>query len=69
MDYVSSVTEKAKPTLQWALVYLMRNPDVLQEVQSEIEDVIGSHRTPSWKDRHNMPYTDAVITEVLRIHL
>ena len=66
-DYFIGGTETTRTTLMWAFIYLMNDLDVLQNVHSEIDDVIGPHRPPSWRDRQNMPYTEAVITEVLRI--
>ena len=67
MDYASAGTDTSRTAILWAFIYMMHHPDVLQKVHREIDDVIGPHRPPSWKDRHNMPYTEAVMTEVMRI--
>ncbi|XP_022081406.1 cytochrome P450 2D9-like [Acanthaster planci] len=42
------------------------HPEVQQRVFQEIQDVIGD-RPPSLKDKENMPYTEAVILETLRM--
>ena len=35
--------------------------------QSEIDDVIGSSRQPTMKDKVNMPYTEACLLEIQRL--
>ncbi|KII84162.1 hypothetical protein PLICRDRAFT_46528 [Plicaturopsis crispa FD-325 SS-3] len=41
-------------------------PEVQRKAQAEIDAVVGSDRLPSFADRENLPYTYAVLTEVLR---
>jgi cytochrome P450 len=41
-------------------------PDVQQKAQAEIDEVIGSHRLPSLKDREKLPYIVALVKEVHR---
>ncbi|PLN82775.1 cytochrome P450 [Aspergillus taichungensis] len=44
------------------------NPDVQRKAQEEIDRVIGPNKLPSFADRENLPYIDAVVKEVLRWH-
>ncbi|XP_035241714.1 cytochrome P450 2M1-like isoform X1 [Anguilla anguilla] len=62
----SAGTETTTSTLRQALLLMMKYPHVQERVQKEIDQVVGSIRTPSLQDRQNMPYTDAVIHEVQR---
>ncbi|XP_054646489.1 cytochrome P450 2J6-like [Dunckerocampus dactyliophorus] len=67
MDLFLAGTETTASTLQWALIYLIKNPDVQEKVHAEIDQVIGRTRLPTMADRANLPYTDAVIHEIQRM--
>ena len=41
-------------------------PEVQKKAQMEIDRVVGMDRLPSFADRPNVPYVDAVVKEVLR---
>ena len=42
------------------------NPDVLRRAQEEIDRVVGSERLPSFSDREDLPFINAVLKETLR---
>ena len=41
-------------------------PEVQRKAQAEIDAVVGSDRLPSWRDRDDLPYVDALCKELLR---
>jgi cytochrome P450 family 2 subfamily J len=65
MDIFGAGSETTYAILTFAFNYLTRFPEMQRKVQEEIDSEVGS-RAPELTDRQNMPYTDAVIHEVLR---
>ncbi|KAK7042071.1 OrdA protein [Favolaschia claudopus] len=47
---------------------MVLTPDVQRTAQIEIDSVVGSARLPQLSDREQLPYTSAVVTELLRWH-
>lgn len=47
---------------------MMHNPKIQQRAQDEIDQIVGRDRLPALVDRGRLPYTEAVISEVLRFH-
>lgn len=66
-DLFSAGMETIKTTLLWAVIYMLHEPEVARKVQAELDRVVGRRRLPILEDRPNLPYTEAVILEVLRI--
>jgi cytochrome P450 len=60
-------TETTSTALRWFAVFMIRNPEVQDKMRKEISDVIGNSRYPSLNDKPNLPYTEAVLHEVLRM--
>ncbi|OBZ76203.1 O-methylsterigmatocystin oxidoreductase [Grifola frondosa] len=45
---------------------MVMHPDVQSKAQLEIDQVIGNDRLPRYSDRAQLPYTNAVMTELVR---
>lgn len=43
-------------------------PDIAARVQAEIDAAVGRDRLPTLHDRDVLPYTDAVLQEVIRFY-
>jgi 26-hydroxylase len=66
-DLFSAGVETVKTTTMWAMLYMVRNPEVMRKVQEELDSVVGCDRLPEWSDRRNLPYTHATINEIMRM--
>ncbi|XP_042315328.1 cytochrome P450 2D4-like [Sceloporus undulatus] len=53
-------------TLCWGFCYLLNHPDVQENSYKEINAVLGPSRTITYNDRIKLPYTNAVLHEILR---
>lgn len=53
-------------TMRWMVALLATHPEVQKKMQSEIDSVVPRDRPPSIQDREKLPYTEAVLLEVMR---
>uniref|UniRef100_A0A8C5UFU8 Cytochrome P450 subfamily 2 J19 n=1 Tax=Malurus cyaneus samueli TaxID=2593467 RepID=A0A8C5UFU8_9PASS len=68
LDLFLTGTETTATAIRWALLYMAAYPHIQgRKVQQEINAVVGQWRQPSMADKENMPYTSAVLSEVLRM--
>ena len=44
------------------------HPEVQAKAREEIDRVVGTHRLPTFSDRENLPYVEAVVKEAFRWH-
>ncbi|KAI5617280.1 cytochrome P450, family 2, subfamily X, polypeptide 9, partial [Silurus asotus] len=67
LNLYAAGTDTTSNTLLTAFLYLMVYPDIQEKCQQEIDDVLQGKACISFEDRHDMPYTQAVIHECQRI--
>ncbi|CAG7836158.1 unnamed protein product [Allacma fusca] len=65
-DVFMSSMESVSTTLEWTLLYMCCVPEVQKKLQAEIDQMIGTTRSPLLIDRPRMTYMDAVTSELLR---
>uniref|UniRef100_A0A8C4TI23 Uncharacterized protein n=1 Tax=Erpetoichthys calabaricus TaxID=27687 RepID=A0A8C4TI23_ERPCA len=66
-DLFVAGSETTATTILWALLFMVKYPNVQEKVQTEIESVMGQDGPPSMDNRSQMPFTEAVICEVHRM--
>uniref|UniRef100_A0A8D0EYB5 Uncharacterized protein n=1 Tax=Strix occidentalis caurina TaxID=311401 RepID=A0A8D0EYB5_STROC len=66
LDLVMAGTETIATTLQWAILLMMKYPEIQKKVQEEIGRTVKSGSWATYEDRKNMPFTNAVLHEVQR---
>ncbi|XP_015675896.1 cytochrome P450 2K6-like [Protobothrops mucrosquamatus] len=65
-DIFIAGTDSTSSVLQWALLLMATHPDIQDKVYKEIETVLDPSHSICYGDRKNLPYTNAVIHEIIR---
>ncbi|CAA7043267.1 unnamed protein product [Microthlaspi erraticum] len=54
--------------IEWAMAEMIRNPNVQEKAQKELDSVVGSGRLMTEADIPKLPYLQCVVKEALRLH-
>ncbi|ESR40974.1 hypothetical protein CICLE_v10025408mg [Citrus x clementina] len=54
--------------IEWAMTELLKKPEVIQKATKELDTVIGRNKWVEEKDIANLPYVQAIVKEVMRLH-
>ncbi|CAL0302262.1 unnamed protein product [Lupinus luteus] len=68
LDIFLAGTDTSSVASQWAMAEIINHPQVLKTLREEIDSVVGTCRIINESDIPNLPYLQAVIKEVLRLH-
>lgn len=66
IDLFIAGSETSSNAIGFALLYLLHNPDVQRKMQAELDQICGD-ALPSLAHRPSLVYTEAVLTETLRL--
>ena len=61
-------TDTSSIVVEWALAELIRHDDITKTLQDELDRVIGKDRLLSEEDIPNLPYLQATVKEIMRLH-
>ncbi|KAH9777033.1 Flavonoid 3-monooxygenase [Citrus sinensis] len=67
-DLLVGGIETSAVTLEWTMSELLKNPEVIQKATDELDRVIGRNKWVEEKDIVNLPYIQAIVKEVMRLH-
>ncbi|XP_046556085.1 steroid 17-alpha-hydroxylase/17,20 lyase-like [Haliotis rubra] len=67
-DIFGAGMDTSRHTLLWTLLTLAQHPDIQDKLHTEVDHVLGGREFPSVSDRSNLPYTEAVLHESMRLH-
>ncbi|XP_029816892.1 vitamin D 25-hydroxylase [Manacus vitellinus] len=65
-ELIIAGTETTTNVLRWAVLFMALYPNIQGQVQKEVDLVIGPNKMPTFEEKCKMPYTEAVLHEVLR---
>jgi len=66
VDFFGAGSETVRTTSDWAMLLMAQHQDVQQQIQEELDTVVGRDRQVAWSDRRNLPYCSAAVLEVQR---
>ncbi|GLJ32250.1 hypothetical protein SUGI_0649050 [Cryptomeria japonica] len=61
-------TETVTTTIEWGMAEIIRNPQKLNRVREELDEVVGYKRRVEESDVDHMPYLHAAVKEIFRLH-
>ncbi|XP_060694495.1 vitamin D 25-hydroxylase [Hemiscyllium ocellatum] len=65
-ELIIAGTETTTNALRWAILYMALYPNIQEKVHQEIDSIMGKNQIPSLEHKPQMPYTEAVLHEILR---
>ena len=65
-DTFGAGIETVSTTLSWALLLILSEPGLQEDLQAELKREIGTDRLPTLQDRARLPLLQATVLEVLR---
>ncbi|TKR59748.1 hypothetical protein L596_029376 [Steinernema carpocapsae] len=67
LDLYVGGTETSISSLLWTFLYMLNKPEIGEKLRAEVMKTTGGNRHVEITDKAAMPYSNAVLTEILRI--
>ncbi|KAL1551760.1 trimethyltridecatetraene synthase-like [Salvia divinorum] len=67
-DMLGGGTESSTVTVEWAMSELLKKPEILKKATEELDRIIGQNRWVTEKDIPSLPYVEAIVKEIMRLH-
>lgn len=67
-DMFVAGTDTSSSTVEWGMTEVLRRPDIYKKVLAELDEVVGRSRFVEESDIPKLPYLQAVVKEVFRLH-
>ncbi|XP_060580966.1 cytochrome P450 2C15-like, partial [Ruditapes philippinarum] len=66
VDLFNAGTDTTANTMNWAIIHLIKQPEIQKKCRKEILEVVGTGRSICLNDKKDLPYLQAFISEVVR---
>nr|AKH41025.1 cytochrome P450 CYP76AA25 [Thuja plicata] len=67
-EFFIAGTETTTTTIEWAMAEFIHNPQKLNRARQELDEVVGFNRRVEESDLDHLPYLDAAVKEIFRLH-
>lgn len=61
-------THTTMVTIEWGMAELIKNPDTMKKLKTELDTIVGTKRMVREADIPNLKYLHAVVKETFRLH-
>ncbi|XP_060186295.1 cytochrome P450 71AU50-like [Lycium barbarum] len=68
LDMLVASIDTSSSSIEWMLSELLKNPDIMNKLQKELEEVVGLNRMVGESDLENLKYLNMVFKESFRLH-
>uniref|UniRef100_A0A1I8BIY7 Unspecific monooxygenase n=1 Tax=Meloidogyne hapla TaxID=6305 RepID=A0A1I8BIY7_MELHA len=67
LDFWIAGQETTTDTLNWGIIHIIHNINIQEKLHKELDLIIGSDRQITLADKTDLPYSNAVVNEIMRI--
>ncbi|KAF8398774.1 hypothetical protein HHK36_014632 [Tetracentron sinense] len=67
-DMFIAGTDTSSSTVEWGMTEILRKPEIYKKIVSELDQVVGKNRFIEETDIAKLPYFQAAVKEVFRLH-